>query len=125
MLRAIKEIFIYMFLLVLIIVVAGILFYDHLPTHKIVPDKVEYTLPENLQGELDKTLAEDEQQEVIRTLTVSGDDLDAYEYKGQYNPGKIDPFAEISKDATEDGKNENGESSNSGNGQLTETTPGK
>lgn len=134
MLKVLKELIIYILLIALIALVFGIIFYDQLPSNKLVPSKVEYTLPEKLQGELEQTLAEDEEKEVLVTYTIEEADLDRYENSNKYNPGKIDPFSDYSDGTTGNTNNSNtagnGNSSNTGNtnnsgGQLTETKPGK
>jgi len=139
MLKVLREILIYILLIALIVLVFGIIFYEHLPSNKTVPGKVEATLPEKLEEELEQTLAEEE-QEVLVTYTVEEDDLDRYEDSNQYDPGKIDPFSEYTGDPVNgntSGTSGNNNSSNqsgtsgstntgsSGSGQLTETKPGK
>ena len=140
MLKILREIFIYILLIALIVLVFGIIFYKQLPSNKIVPGKVEYTVPEKLEEELEQTLDDDEEQEVLVTYTIEEDDLDRYEEADKYNPGKIDPFSDYSDgtgntngntEGNDDSSGSNGsDNTGSGNdstggGKLTETTPGK
>lgn len=139
MLKILREIFIYILLIALIVLVFGIIFYKQLPSNKIVPGKVEYTVPEKLEEELEQTLDDDEEQEVLVTYTIEEDDLDRYEEADKYNPGKIDPFSDYSdgtgntngntegnnNSSGSDGAGDNQNTNSSGGGQLTETTPGK
>ena len=118
MLKIIKEIFIYIILILLIALVFGILFYEQLPSNKIVPGKVQYTLPEKYEEELEKTLEDEEEQEILVTYTIEEEDLDRFEKNKEYNPGKVDPFADYSTgdskpDNDSSDKNNTGSSSSS------------
>lgn len=86
-----KELIIILLLIAAIALILTVLFYDSVPMNKVVPTKVTYTLPENLQTELDKTL--EEEQEIIVTYKVEEKDLNVYEKNNSYNPGKKDPFS--------------------------------
>ena len=90
-----KSLSLIIILTAIIVLILGIVFYDSIPINKIVPEKVQYTLPDNLQEELDRTL-EAENQEVIVTYTINEKDLQIYESNNSYNPGKVDPFAAYS-----------------------------
>lgn len=140
MLKVLREIFIYILLIALIVLIFGIIFYEQLPSNKIVPGKVEYSVPEKLEEELEQSLETEEEQEVLVTYTIEEDDLDRYEEADKYNPGKVDPFSDYNDgtgntNGNSDGNNNNssgsdgndstGSTNNSGGGQLTETTPGK
>ena len=129
-----KEFAIYILIIALIVLVFGILFYEQLPSNKLIPVKDDYALPENLENVLEDTLSTEEQSEILVTYTVEESDLDKYEDSDQYNPGKIDPFADYSVDVNNTNNNTgttgngSGNSSNTngvGGGQLTETKPGK
>ena len=120
MLKVLKEIFIYILLVALIVLVFGILFYEQLPSNKLVPGKVEYALPERLEEELQQTL-EDDEEEVLITYTIDEEDLDKYEKSKDYKPGKVDPFSDyvtnnVNTNTVNGGNGGNGNnSSNSGN----------
>lgn len=96
--KILKEAIMFIAVILVIFVVFCIVFYDDMPTNKIVPETVEYALPSNLQEELDNTLEEEE--EVIITYTVTEQDMDEYEDTDSYNPGKINPFAVYTAEAT-------------------------
>lgn len=140
MLKVLREILIYILLIALIVLIFGIIFYEQLPSNKIVPGKVEYSVPEKLEEELQQTLEAEDEQEVLITYTIEEDDLDRYEEADKYNPGKVDPFSDYPEGTGNSGDNSNGGNNNSsdgngsdnsgnngssGGGQLTETTPGK
>jgi len=80
-------------LILVILLILGIFFYGILPSNKIVPEKVQYALPDDLQQELNVTLAGD-QQPVLQTYVVKGSDINKYEAASNYQPGKSDPFAD-------------------------------
>lgn len=88
---AFKEIILVLILIAAIALILTVLFYDSIPMNKVIPSKVTYTLPENLQSELDKTL--EDEKEVIVTYTIDEKDLNFYEKTNSYNPGKVDPFS--------------------------------
>lgn len=147
MLKVLREILIYILLIALIVLVFGIIFYDHLPSNKLVPGEVEVALPEKLEEELEQTLAEDEQKEVIVTYTVEESDLDRYEDINKYDPGKVNPFSDYNGEnvntntgtlnnnsgntggnnssSSQGGTSSSTNTGSSGSGQLTETKPGK
>jgi len=88
-----KNIIMLALLIIIILLIFGILFYNNLPSNKLVPDKVEYALPAQLQQELDTTLLDD-QKDVLVTYSVKESDIDKYQAASNYKPGKIDPFAD-------------------------------
>ena len=45
----IKEIIIMLLLCVAILLILGVLFYDYIPSNKVVPCKIAYSTPENIQ----------------------------------------------------------------------------
>lgn len=92
----IKEIFIIVLMTIAIILVLGILLYEYNPTSKKTPNKVEaYTLPEDMQQELNETIAENEKQNIIKTYRVDANDLRIYESTNDYDKGRPDPFDKI------------------------------
>ena len=48
----IKELIIFLLLVLAIILILGVLLYEYVPTNKIIPEKVSYTTPENIKSEL-------------------------------------------------------------------------
>ena len=95
----IKEIIIFLLLLVSIALILGILFYDYMPINKTVPSKVEpYNIPADIQNELNT--AEEQNQNVIKTYSIDSKALSTY------NKGKINPFAVyVPEDNTTDNTN--------------------
>lgn len=116
----IKEIFIILLLMVAILLVLGIMFYDYRPTTKKVPSKVaEYTLPEKMVEELEETIEASKTQNIVRTYRVDSHDLAVYENSKDYNKGKINPFGKIT---TSGGTGGNTTGGNSTTGNTTGNT---
>lgn len=107
----IKEVFIIVLLIVSIMIVLGIIFYDYNPTTKKVPSKVEaYTLSQDMQEELNETIEVSETQNIVKTYKVNSSDLKQQERNDDYKPGKINPFAPVESEGS---NNANGNLSNS------------
>lgn len=87
-----KEVFIMLLLCVAIILILGVIFYDSIPSNKVVPNKLSaYTTPENIESEIEETITEMDKVEVSYEITDS--DLSLYKQTHSYTSGKPDPFA--------------------------------
>lgn len=87
----IKEIFIMLLLCIAILLILGILFYDYIPTNKVIPTREAYTTPENVKAEINQQITELEKVEVSYEITDV--DLNIYKQSNGYKPGKADPFS--------------------------------
>lgn len=92
-----KEILIIMLVCIAIVLVMAVIFYNFIPTNKIVPTKVTaYERPQNIETEIsvetDNTFTMQEHDYV-----VEDSDLNRYKQTQSYNPGKPDPFEEYSE----------------------------
>lgn len=107
-----KEIMIILLICIAIVLIMAVLFYNYIPTNKIIPSKVTaYQTPENIQTEIaEDTIGSYTTQE--KEYTIENTDLNKYQAVQSYNPGKPDPFAEYSEQTVP--TNETG-SGNSGN----------
>ena len=96
----IKETCIILLLIVAILLVLGIVFYEYIPITKVVPEKVSYTIPESVRNELtsENKIEEITTQTTVYEITTS--DLQQYEYLGIYDKGKSNPFAMPSQSNT-------------------------
>lgn len=91
----IKEIGIVLLLLIAILLLMAILFYDYFPNSKTVPVKVQaYNIPEDIKQELGNSI--DDEQNIVRTYYIDNSDLDLYESTNDYDKGKANPFADYS-----------------------------
>ena len=120
----IKETFIMILLCVAIILILGILFYDYIPSNKVVPVKEAYETPNNVKEEINEQITEIEKTEISYEVTEK--DLKLYKQTSSYKPGKPDPFAELtSETANTTGNNTDtnttGNTNNSGTNSSTYT----
>ncbi len=90
--NAIKEICIMILLCIAIALVFGIAFYDYIPISKVIPNKVEYAVPEEVKTELDSQTEVEEVKTKPITYYVSASDLKDYERATTYQPGNPNPF---------------------------------
>lgn len=91
-----KEIIITLLLCIAILLVLSILFYDYNPLNKIVPNKIAYTTPENIQNELDENEVKDIFEGGVNIVySIDGSDLNIYKKSNSYVSGKANPFGEI------------------------------
>lgn len=87
----IKEIIIMLLLCVAILLILGVLFYDYIPSNKVVPSKIAYSTPENIQEEIQEEIIETNKTKI--TYEVTDADLNIYKQSNSYVPGKRDPFS--------------------------------
>ena len=95
----IKELIIFLLLVLAIILILGVLLYEYVPTNKIIPEKVSYTTPENIKSELQTDESVDN-TEVVVTYQIDSTDLSNYKKINEYVPGKKNPVASIKQDNT-------------------------
>ena len=107
----IKEVFIILLLSIAILLVLGILFYDYIPTNRVVPTKKAYSTPEEVKNEIEEEVTETEKIEVSYEVTDA--DLNIYKQTGSYTEGKANPFALES--TTNETNDENGNTNTNDN----------
>ena len=90
----IKELIIFLLLVLAIILILGVLLYEYVPTNKIIPEKVSYTTPENIKSELQTDESVDN-TEVVVTYQIDSTDLSNYKKINEYVPGKKNPFEKV------------------------------
>lgn len=106
---------------IVILLIFSIILYDDIPVNKVTPNKVAYSVPENLQEELEETITEEESKEVLVTYTITEKDLQTDEARNYYDPGKVNPFSEIK---TENNNNNNNNETNNNNTTNSGSTGG-
>lgn len=116
--KIIKEVLIILLISVLIGLVLAIIFYNYVPSNKLVPSKVTaYSTPENVQKEIEDNTTEQEITQVNKTFEITDSDLSLYKKNKSYNPGKADPFATAETTSEANNTTNNGTSNgNSANG---------
>ena len=99
----IKETCIMILLCVCVILLFGIVFYDYIPVSKVVPNKVAYEVPDDIQEELQIDVEKEQITTQTITYSLSGSDLSQFANSGRLEEGKPNPFApytETSSNAT-------------------------
>ena len=105
----IKEIFLTVLLLVAVILIFVLLFYEDNPITKVVPDEITYTTPAGIRNELGSSKSASGENSLNSTdrnvvFEVQGADLNEYKEKKTYIPGKSNPF--VVWDETQAAQNE-------------------
>ena len=119
--KVIKEIGLVLLLLIAIILVFTIIFYDYIPNNKTVPVKIQaYNIPEDIQNELKESFTEGEN--IVKTYYIDDTDLNSYESTKDYDKGKANPFADYSTENTQNNENNNSSNNNNSNNSNTENS---
>lgn len=118
----IKEIFIFLLLLLAIVLVLGILFYDYIPNSKIVPTALKpYELTEDVKQELNETMSSSSEN-IIKTYYIDSSDLSVYASTKDYNKGKVNPFEDYTATSTTTNTNTtNNKNTNTAENKTTNT----
>lgn len=94
-----KEIIIILLLCCAICLILGVVFYDYIPTNKVIPSTVEpYTTSNTIKEEINQEITEFQKQTIVREITDS--DLKIHKQERSYDSGKINPFAKSSSGTT-------------------------
>lgn len=95
-----KEVIIFLLLLIVIALVLGVLFYDYIPNNKIVPTALKpYELSEEVQEELNETMSRSSEN-IVKTYYIDSSDLSVYASTKDYNKGKVNPFEDYTSQQT-------------------------
>ena len=110
-----KEIIILLLLCVAIILVLGVIFYEDIPSTKVLPSKVEaYKTPNSIAEEINTEVNGLEKINIVYEVTDS--DLNIYKSSKSYVPGKVDPFSDdISENVSTTTNNNNANNSSNNN----------
>ena len=121
MAKAIKEIIIMLLVCLVVMLILAVVLYDYIPNRKEVAEVSIY----ETSAEMEALLADDidsEEKDVIVTHEVTAKDLNTYEAKKQYVPGKANPFAVYAEPTTEEpNNNSNTTNENSTTNQVDST----
>lgn len=88
----IKDLIISILLIICIIIILSLIFYDKIALTRVIPEVDEYFLTEEMQQEIEDSNLE-ESQEVIVNYYIDAADLRKYEKANEYVKGKSNPFA--------------------------------
>lgn len=93
-----KQIFIALLMIIAITLVLALIFYQYIPTNKMVPAKVQsYSTPQSVETEISDEVTEQKYESTNQVYEVTDQDLTNYKNSKSYNPGKSDPFAVYSE----------------------------
>ena len=88
-----KEILIILLACVAIVLLMAVIFYNYMPSNKIVPAKVTaYETPANVEAEITEDTIESYNTTSEKNYTIENSDLLMYQASSSYDPGKPDPF---------------------------------
>ncbi len=118
--KILKEGIIFILLLAAVVLILAVLFYDYIPTGKVVPVVEQYQTSESVQKEIDETI-NTEQSEIVVTYDIDNTDLKTYEKSKDYDKGKENPFAEYSVESNGEGATPENNGSSSGNSSNSTT----
>lgn len=94
-----KEIIIILLLCCAICLILGVVFYEYIPTNKVIPSTVEpYTTSNTIKEEINQEITEFQKQTIVMEITDS--DLKIHKQERSYDSGKINPFAKSSSGTT-------------------------
>lgn len=108
----IKNIVISILIVVCIILILSLVFYNKIALNRVIPETEEYYLTDEMKEEIEKGKIE-ETEEVVITYSIDATDLKKYEKNKQYVKGKNHPFAATS-DYTESNSTTSSSSGSSG-----------
>lgn len=119
----IKEIIIIMLLLLAVILALGVLFYDYIPTNKVVPKVSTYKTAESVDKEIHAQIVEE--KPAIQTYEIKQEDLSEYQKTNVYEKGKVNPFSSYAKPVENTEENNNVTNTNTNtNSMNTNVTKG-
>lgn len=123
--NVIKEIIIILLLCLAIILILGILLYEYVPMTKTIPNPVSYTVPEEVETEI-----QDTSDDVLMSFNNDSESIDStelnnYERINNYQPGKANPFSSYEEAISTSGENTTtGNSSTGGSSSSTTNSDG-
>lgn len=101
--KILKEVFIIILLVIVIVFTLGILFYDSISIGSKPVSSVQYEASsevEEVLNEIQESSGTDinEKDSLLKSYTINKDDLNVYANENYYESGKKDPFAKNSED---------------------------
>ena len=135
----VKELFIGVMLLMIVVFTLGIIFYDSMPNNKLAPTSITYTADATVTSTIQQISEEKSKNNttsssntssgndfgsVIASYSIGSTDLSIYESRKNYESGKSDPFEDYVEETTddEDGNNNNSGDNNGGNNSRANNT---
>lgn len=88
----IKSLIISILVVICVLLVLSVIFYEDISLSKVIPQSEEYNMPEEMKQELQDTTLEETEQ-IVTKYYIDAADLKKYEKTKEYNKGKKNPFA--------------------------------
>lgn len=118
MTKVIKEIIIMLLICLVLMLLFAILFYEYIPSRKVVAEITTYQANDETQQLLSDTIDSQKNEKPIYTYEVTSSELKGFEKTNEYVPGKSNPFASVSE-GTEDPNAVTNNTTNSSNSNTT------
>jgi len=116
-----KETFIILLLCIAICLIFGVIFYDYIPTNKVIPSTVEaYKTSNTVKDEISQEIVDYPKQNI--TLEITDSDLTIKKQDKSYDSGKANPFAAASASASDNTTNTSGGNTNTGTSKNPDST---
>lgn len=108
-----KELGISLLIVVAILLLITIIFYNKIAIGQVIPKVEHYALSEEIANEIENDIL-DETTEIVTTYKLDASDLKRYEKTNEYNKGKKNPFSvEITDTTTEEEDKDSTDKNNS------------
>lgn len=112
MTKLIKEIIIMLIICLITMLVLAVALYDYIPNRKVVAEVTQYETSQEIETQLADDI-DSEEKEVVLTYEVTASDLNTYESKNEYVPGKANPFSAATQSVNGDSDDTNSTGENS------------
>ncbi len=118
-----KQVIITLLIIVAVALILAVIFYNYIPTNKVIPAKVsEYKTPESIESEIKDSATEQEFTSENQLLEITDSDLNMYKSSMSYNPGKSDPFAQYTEESSSSNTVEGSTTASSTSASQSQTT---
>ena len=121
MAKIIKEIIIVLLICLISMLIFAITLYNYIPNRKVVAEVSQYETSAEVEAWLADNI-DSQENEIVLTYEVTSKDLNNFEVKNEYVPGKANPFAAAATKTTEEGGDGNSENTNTDNTTGNTTT---
>lgn len=127
----VKELFIGVLLLMVVVFTLGILFYDSMPNNKATPTSITYTADTAVTTTIQQISEEKANStsnsssssnssgldigSVIASYSIGSTDLSTYAQRKTYESGKVDPFEDYKEEKNTDGNTTGNNNNSTGN----------
>ena len=119
MTKAIKEIIIMLLICLVLMLLFAILFYEYIPSRKVVAEITTYQANDETQQLLSDTIDSKQEEKPVYTYKVTSSELKGFEKKNEYVGGKANPFASVSEGTADPNAVTNSTANNNANGNNT------